>query len=252
MEITKMLTIYNHNKSTADRIKYIVLHYVGATGSAKQNCDYYASGQVGSSAHYFVDFDGSIYQSVEDANIAWHCGAKSYVHPECRNSNSIGIEMCVRNKGDKAADSTDWYFEDATIKGAIALTKMLMAKYNVDIDHILRHHDVTGKICPNPMVLKPQMWLDFKSALTKSKWEYDGKWEQSGLEWNYRLDSGELLKADWLKWKNNYYFLDDSGILVRGLRTIENQKYYFNEEKNDKQGALCKTDAGGALVIWDL
>ena len=105
MQMNKRLTPYNHNEGTADRIKYIVIHYVGATGGAKANCQWYARADRRASAHYYVDFDGSVWQSVEDNNIAWHCGAKKYVHPECRNANSIGIEMCVRNKGSKSDTS---------------------------------------------------------------------------------------------------------------------------------------------------
>ena len=110
--VNKLLTPYNHTNGDVPRIKYIVIHYVGALGGAKANCQWYAGGNRSASAHYYVDFDGSIWQSVEDKNIAWHCGAKKYVHPECRNANSIGIELCVRNHGSLADTSRDWYFED--------------------------------------------------------------------------------------------------------------------------------------------
>lgn len=104
-KIEKLLTPYNFtNKDNAGRIKYIVIHYVGALGGAEANCKYYASKYLGASAHYFVGFNGEVWQSVEDEDIAWHCGASSYKHAECRNSNSIGIEMCVRNKGTGAND----------------------------------------------------------------------------------------------------------------------------------------------------
>lgn len=151
-KIEKLLTPYNFSKGSTERIKYIVIHYVGALGGAEANCRYYAGRYIGASAHYYVGFDGEIWQSVEDKNVAWHCGAKSYKHAKCRNSNSIGIELCVRNKGSRAADSKDWYFEDATVTSAIALVRYLMEKYGVDVGHILRHYDVTGKICPNPYV----------------------------------------------------------------------------------------------------
>ena len=39
MEVNKLLTPYNHNAGTIERIKYIVIHYVGATGGAKANCE---------------------------------------------------------------------------------------------------------------------------------------------------------------------------------------------------------------------
>lgn len=170
MTINKCLTPYNYNIGQISRIKYIVIHYVGATGSAQANCKYYASKKVGASAHYYVDFDGSIWQSVEDRNIAWHCGTKGkYYHPECRNSNSIGIELCVRvkNKGSQAADSHDWYFEDATVQEAVKLTKELMQKYGIDVDHVVRHYDITHKICPNPFVYNHtnHTWSDFKANL---------------------------------------------------------------------------------------
>ena len=126
-KIEKLLTPYNFtNANNVGRIKYIVIHYVGALGGAWANCHYYASKYLGASAHYFVGFEGEIWQSVEDEDIAWHCGAKNYKHAECRNSNSIGIELCVRNKGSQADTSKDWYFEDATVASAIELTQYLI------------------------------------------------------------------------------------------------------------------------------
>lgn len=166
--INKLLTPYNFtNKDNTGRIRYIVIHYVGALGGAKANCQYYASQYIGASAHYYVGFDGEICQSVEDGDIAWHCGASSYKHGECRNSNSIGIEMCVRNKGSQSATSKDWYFEQATVDKAIELTRYLMKKYNIPADHVIRHYDVTGKICPNPYVYNTtkHVWDAFKKAI---------------------------------------------------------------------------------------
>ena len=170
-KIEKLLTPYNFNdKNNVGRIKYIVIHYVGALGGAKANCQYYASKYIGASAHYFVGFDGEIWQSVDDGDVAWHCGASSYKHAECRNTNSIGIELCVRNKGSQAADSKDWYFEDATVKAAIELTKYLMQKYGVPASNVIRHYDVTGKICPNPYVYNTtkHTWDAFKKAIAES------------------------------------------------------------------------------------
>jgi N-acetylmuramoyl-L-alanine amidase CwlA len=132
---------------------------VGAVSTAKNNADYYAREKISASAHYFVD-GISIWQSVEDYNVAWHCGAKVYKHPECRNQNSIGIEMCV--KKDKKGN---WYFEPATVKNTIELVKSLMRKYNIPIENVIRHYDVTGKICPAPYVNNTSEWNEFKSQL---------------------------------------------------------------------------------------
>ena len=168
MRINKLHTPYN--KTNANRgkgtIKYIVIHYVGATGDAKNNCKYYANSKVGASAHYFVGFAGDIWQSVADKNIAWHCGGYVYpgtkhpAHGKCANSNSIGIEMCVRYKNGK------WYFEDKTVDAAVKLTRYLMDKYDIPVSHVVRHHDVTGKDCPNPYVKNIKAWNKFKTRLS--------------------------------------------------------------------------------------
>ncbi|GMU15154.1 phage tail tip lysozyme [Waltera acetigignens] len=169
-KINRLISGYNHNPGSISRIKYIVIHYVGALGDAKENCQYYAGGNRNASAHYFVGFDGEIWQSVEDANIAWHCGASSYKHGECRNANSIGIELCVRkrNTASMGATDKDWYFEDATVEAAAELTRYLMDKYNVPASNVIRHYDVTGKICPNPYVYNTtaHTWDEFRKKIS--------------------------------------------------------------------------------------
>ena len=169
-KINRMISKYNFTPGNLSRIKYIVIHYVGALGGAKENCVYYGGGDRGSSAHYFVGFSGEIWQCVEDKNIAWHCGASSYRHPECRNESSIGIEMCVRKNAKQTMNATDkdWYFEEATVESTIELTRYLMKKYKVPADHVIRHHDVTGKICPNPYVYNAgkYTWDAFKKAIS--------------------------------------------------------------------------------------
>lgn len=170
MNVIKMISKFNFYAGTIDRLKdgYIVIHYVGALGSAKENCQYYAGGNRNASAHYFVDFNGDVYQSVEDKNSAWHCGSTTgYKHPKCRNTNSIGIELCCRTTGDKNKADKNWYFEDATVSAAIELTKELMKKYNIPADHVIRHYDVTGKTCPAPYVFNTgkHTWAGFQSSI---------------------------------------------------------------------------------------
>ena len=156
----------NYSKRTA-AIKYIVVHYVGATGSAKDNAMYYNREYVGNSAHFFVGHaaeNGAIYQSVDPANRAWHCGSETgkYVHPACRNDNSIGIEMCCKYDAVRG-----WYFEAETIASALVLIRYLMQTYNVGAENVLRHYDVTGKGCPAPFVEDKSAWENFKKRLTE-------------------------------------------------------------------------------------
>lgn len=164
MLINKLITKVNYQAGNGKQNKYIVIHYVGATGTAEQNCRYFYSVNRRASAHYFVGHQGEVWQCVEDKNIAWHCGGKSYKHPYCRNSNSIGIEMCCR----KNADGT-WRFEEATIKATIALTKQLMKTHNIPVGNVIRHYDVTGKNCPEPFVRDNAAWNNFKKQLVEEE-----------------------------------------------------------------------------------
>lgn len=73
----------------------------------------------------------------------------------------------IRNKGSLTDNSQDWYLENATVQAATILTKELMAKYNIPADRVIRHHDVTGKICPNPYVYNhtSHTWDAFEAVL---------------------------------------------------------------------------------------
>ncbi|OUP84528.1 UNVERIFIED_ORG: N-acetylmuramoyl-L-alanine amidase [Lacrimispora saccharolytica] len=262
MQINKLLTPYNLNRlGDTSRIKYIVIHYVGATGGAEANCRYYASKYIGASAHYYVGFNGEIWQSVEDGDIAWHCGAKTYRHPECRNSNSIGIELCVRNKGSQAADSRDWYFEEATVQAAIELTKELMEKYDVPAERVIRHYDVTGKICPNPYVYNhtAHTWEAFKAALTATApKEYPQGFIQAadGVRWWYQFKDGSYARNGWY-WltevtggTSGWYLFDDAGYMLTGYQTDPaGERFFLCPEPGIHEGQCMVTDGRGVLRI---
>lgn len=172
--IQKNLTKYNFtDRNDISRIKYIVIHYFGSLGSAKQVGDYFAGAYRGASAHYALDDDEIIWQSVEDEDIAWHCGTSgTYFHKYCRNSNSLGIEVrpYKRSTATMSASDTDWYFHEATVDRLVEFTKYLMKKYNVPVDRVVRHYDVTHKICPNPYCVNAAAnaaWANFKARLVE-------------------------------------------------------------------------------------
>ena len=166
MEIKELLAhISNYSKGRHETIKFLVLHYTANNGdTALSNCKYFSDANRNASAHYFVDEKG-VYRSVRDMNVAWHCGSMNgYKHKYCRNTNSIGIEMCSR------IDSNGkFYIKEETIANAIELTKYLMEKYDIQVENVIRHYDVTGKICPRPFVEDEKLWLTFKDRLEEEK-----------------------------------------------------------------------------------
>lgn len=181
MNINQNLMSRNHTalKRTKADIKYIVIHYVGALGDAKANTDYYKSTDVGASADFWVGHTGDIWQGNDYYNYySWHCGggrqgaAGGSFYGKCTNRNSIGIELCVKKRSTKTMSATDkdWYFEDTTVKAAAELVRHLMAELDIDIDHVIRHYDVNGKICPNPFVYDTggYSWEDFKKLCSEA------------------------------------------------------------------------------------
>ena len=158
---------YNPNRRSKSAVKYIVLHYTANDGdTARNNVDYYARTKLPrpASAHYFVD-ETEIACSVPWDCIAWHCGGNRYkgtnpqFYGKCSNYNSIGIEMCSRLDG-----GGGFYIPKETQKRAAKFVARLMKEYDVDMDHVIRHYDVTGKRCPAPMVGAAQ-WAEFKNLV---------------------------------------------------------------------------------------
>lgn len=156
LAIQKMLIKYNF--SSGNTIKYIVVHDTGnpaAGANAMMHYKYFNGGDRQASAHYFVD-DKNIIQTVEDSNAAWHCGdgggAKGIT-----NHNSIGIEICINSDGNYAK----------AVQNAVDLTKYLMNKYGVDLAHVVRHYDASGKLCPGSMAANNwAKWSLFKASLS--------------------------------------------------------------------------------------
>ena len=257
--INKLISKFNHNAGDVSRIKYIVIHYTGALGDAKANCNYFAGGNRNASAHYFVGYDGAIWQSVEDKNVAWHCGANSYKHAECRNSNSIGIEMCVRkrNTASMGATDKDWYFEDATVEAAAELTRYLMDKYNVPASHVIRHYDVTGKICPNPYVYNTtaHTWNEFKRLISGAA-SAGGMVQNGNTEkaiWDYLAGKGLNAYAVAGLMGNLYA---ESGLNSCNLQNSYNKSLNMTDAQytaavdNGSYGNFVKDKAGYGLAQW--
>ena len=151
----------NFNAMSKRNISYIVVHYTGnKKDNAKNNSIYFSGDNCNASAHFFVD-DKNIYQSVKLRDIAWHCGTKGkYYHSVCRNSNSIGIEMCT---------SGNYRVSDKTKTNSAYLCAELCKMIGIsakDIDkYILRHYDITHKNCPAQMVKYDDEWKKFKQKV---------------------------------------------------------------------------------------
>ena len=149
----------NYGGVRQSRVEYLVVHYTAAPqDTARNNGIYFARERTGASAHYFVD-ETEVVRSVPEEFTAWHCGANYYRHPKCRNGNSIGIEICTKG------ENGSYWFATEAVERAQALIRQLMQKYGIGEEQVLRHYDVTGKLCPAPLV-EEAAWRAFKEGLT--------------------------------------------------------------------------------------
>ena len=161
LPIQKKIIKYNYSNRNGRKIEYIVVHDTGNTGKGADvnaHFNFFNGADRQSSADYFVD-DHSIGQFVEDWNYSWHCGDGKGRYG-ITNSNSIGIEICINSDGN--------YVQ--AVKNTAELVRFLMKKYNIDINHVVRHYDASRKSCPNQIIrgVDGITWDKFKQMVMGS------------------------------------------------------------------------------------
>lgn len=215
---------YNVSKRN-DPIMYIVIHYTGAEGTAKNNIDYFNGGDRQASADFFVSQNGEIWQynpNIEK-QYSWHCGGGRQsskggtFYGICKNANSIGIELCTHKQ------NGEWIFYDATIEAARRLVQYLMSTYNIKQKNVIRHYDVNGKNCPAVYGYagdNAPKWDRFKASLSEST-NYDPtpqiyrvrkSWKEADTQKGAfaSLDNAKKCAQNW----NGYHVFDNVGNMI--------------------------------------
>ena len=116
------------------------------------------------SAHYFIGTKGNVEQLIPEDEIAYHAGGKEYIqetldHFNCTWPNAflIGLELCHNDWSGK--------FTDETIDVAQRLTRRILDEHNLDVKDVVRHFDVTGKMCPKWYCEDEDAWIDFRNGI---------------------------------------------------------------------------------------
>lgn len=142
---------YSRPGTALEKVNGIVIHYTanpGATAIANRN--YFENLKdthtTKASSHFVVGLEGEIVQCIPTAEIAYASND--------RNSDTISIECCYKNE--------DGSFEQATYDSVIKLTAWLCAKFGLTSEDVIRHYDVTGKLCPLYYVEHEDAWAQFK------------------------------------------------------------------------------------------
>ncbi|MGE5438054.1 MAG: N-acetylmuramoyl-L-alanine amidase [Syntrophothermus sp.] len=164
MQIIKKFISFNYTPNQ-NIPKFIVIHDTGNKqpgANAEMHYKYFNSGNKNASAHFFVD-DKQILQLVAIQDKAWHVGDGKGKYG-IKNSNSIGIEICVNKDGNY----------DLAVKNTIELVIYLMHVYNIQFNYVVRHYDASRKNCPASMNKDSEWtgWIKFKEELKQSLNKY--------------------------------------------------------------------------------
>ena len=227
LDIQKQYINYNRSARTQS-IKYIVIHSTGNTNdTAQNNHDYFASCDRGASADFFVDDDNIIQVIDSDNYYSWHCG-DGHGKYGITNGNSIGIEMCGTDNGN---------ISEQTIDNTLDLVRVLMKKYNINSDHIVRHYDASKKCCPSQFSYNNWLrWTVFKNRINKPA----GEWIQDDVGWWYKRSDGSFTKQDFEYIEGNWYYFDYKGYMVTGWLHLTSNNCDYLFDSNGKMYHDCE------------
>lgn len=169
-------------KSSNRKPQYIAIHYTAGASSkpGKAEGTYNTFVSRNASTDFAVD-DKDIVQfnpdidnyycwSVGDAKNKYSSGGS--LNGKATNKNTISIEMCSNLKSgtsSSAANHSGWTLTDETLNNTIKLVKILMKKYNIPIERVVRHYDITGKLCPGVLGWNNETIYDTTGKQTKEK-----------------------------------------------------------------------------------
>lgn len=138
------------------KVHAIVVHYTANPGvDAVANRNYFNNlpkanerkqKKTYASSHFVIGLDGIIVQCIPLEEMAYASND--------RNSDTVSIECCHKKENGK--------FTAQTQAALIQLCTYLCIKFDLTEENLIRHYDVTGKICPKYFVEHPDAWETFK------------------------------------------------------------------------------------------
>ena len=142
---------YSRPEEPIKKVKGIVIHYTANPGtSAEANRNYFenlkSQTRISASSHFVIGLDGEIVQCIPLDEMSFASND--------RNIDTISIECCHPDASGE--------FNKKTYESLIALTAWLCSKYNLEEEDILRHYDITGKLCPLYYVEHEDKWETLK------------------------------------------------------------------------------------------
>lgn len=177
-------------KSANRNPQYLAIHYTAGSNSnpGRALATYNTFTSRAASADFAVDDRDMVQFNPDIKNYyCWAVGEKKYpyssggsLYGKATNKNTISIEICSTCKpatstAVNTANHPGWSFTDAALDNAVKLAKMIMKKYNIPIERVVRHYDITSKMCPGIIGWNNETIYDINGKATKEKSNSD-KW----------------------------------------------------------------------------
>lgn len=145
---------YSRPQTPLKSIRGIVIHYTANPGTSAENNLSYFQGLARkkttyASSHYIIGLEGEILQCIPLTEIAYASND--------RNKDTISIECC---HSDETGE-----FNKETYNSLVVLAAALCVEFNIEEDDLLRHFDVTGKLCPLYYVDHEDAWMTLKADI---------------------------------------------------------------------------------------
>lgn len=230
-------------KKVATPPSWIVIHNTAGSNNVSELKKYFENGAGGRknvATQYGVD-DKTAIQMLPDECRPNHAGPPKKgqygADRGASNSVSVGIEIC---------DGASCNIEQA-IDNGIEVCRYLMQKYNIPIDNVIKHQDVSGKDCP---------WYMISGASYKGKKGDGARWtrfknecvsrNQQGLPFKFGGGTpmggagvgGALPNFDnrenW-EWTEKWDGVTIEFIPPRNSCSVENQEDYFELNKYEQK-----------------
>lgn len=141
-----------------EAVRDIAVHYVANPGtSAMANRDYFNGPDSDSSAHLIVGLEGEVLLCVP-------LEEKSHATNE-RNPDTISVEVCHPDETGR--------FSEKTYESLVRLLAWLCDRYGLTEENLIRHYDVTGKLCPRYYVEHPEAWEALRQDVKAERQSHD-------------------------------------------------------------------------------
>ena len=123
------------------KVKGVVIHYTANPGTDAED-----------NRNYFNNLPKLNVQCIPLNEIAYASNGRNY--------DTISIECCHPGKDGK--------FNNTTYQALIELVSYLCLKYDLTKEQVIRHYDVTGKLCPLYFVKHEDEWNQLKDKIEKN------------------------------------------------------------------------------------